>query len=371
MRMLVFAGSLIIAGYSSLFSQAATEPQGVFEFEFIGNSDTIFSIPVTRSPAFVGLVDSVSGSTITVKGTPAWETSPQEFVYDSETQTNTYYAVFGSGARNGMYYIIESNTADTITVDLAGDTLEGNVVTDDSIRIFPFWTFNTLFPQGEGIPTSDSLGSPDGLILIPTESDSINQGSSAQYFYYTGSSFGGEGWRRITADPPTPPTQIVNDDVILPDHYVTIRNRTDSPTTAVVSGPVIQTDFSTILMDSASGERDNAVGFNVPIPVSLAESNLIESGAFESSPSLGSPVDLLFVYDQTTPGFNKGSSAIYFHYSGSSFGGPGWRKITNPPTPPTTIVDGEDVFQPGQGVVIRKGGGTGSSAIWNLTPSYQ
>jgi len=78
---------MIFAATSLAFGQmtVTTQPVGFVTITCPSNSDTIVSLPLTRSPDFVGNVASVSGSTIVVSGTTGWTTN--QFITTSGTQT--------------------------------------------------------------------------------------------------------------------------------------------------------------------------------------------------------------------------------------------------------------------------------------------
>lgn len=347
-------------------SAANTDIVGFVSVTALGNSDTRFSAPLHRPTAYQGVVGSVSGDVITVQGTPAWATSPQSWVYASGTQSNTYYVEFGSGAKEGMYYSVIANGANTLTLELANDTIEGSVVSGDIIRIIPYWTFSTLFPGQVGITGTTASGGAGAAtkILFP---DLITAGKNLAtaftYFYYTGTGGIGPSWRRAGSG-----VAVMNDQVILPDVPVIIRqDGVGTSAIQVVTGAVANNSRAYVLNTlAASTDQDNAISVDVPVPMTLTESNLAQSGAFVGTTSAGGATggDRLFVYDNATVGINK-APIVYFYYIGA--GGPMWRRVGGGPA----AQDSVQVFQPGNGYVIRKAGAASPySVVWTLTPSY-
>src|SRR5437867_6242644 len=91
-----------------------TEPVGFFKVDLLTNSDTFTSIPFTQIPEFRGVVNSVAGNVITVNGSPGWTANQW-----ATTTPNGYYpymVLLQSGAKEGQYYTITNNAANTLTV---------------------------------------------------------------------------------------------------------------------------------------------------------------------------------------------------------------------------------------------------------------
>ncbi len=344
----------------------SSDPIGYFSFTAKANSDTLIALPLHRQPVYEGTVSSTTGNVITVTGSPNWTSN--QFVYAAGTQTNTYYVLFGSGTKEGMYYTVTANAASTLTVDLAGDNL-ATVVAGEVVKVIPYWTFGTLFPNQTGIATTTSItGAGAGtLILVPDmDSAGINRASQYAYYYYSGASFGGPGWRRQGGGG----TTIRNDDVLLPDSYIMFRNSTASDMKPAMSGSVQMTKFATPIGTVQSNTaQDNPVGLTVASPVTLDQSRLYESGAISGTTSItGAGAELLLVFDNNGTGFNPAASEAYYYYTGSSFGGPGWRKQGGGAT---NLFGSTQVFQPGRAYIIRKNAAaTPATTVWTFTPPY-
>jgi uncharacterized protein (TIGR02597 family) len=73
----------------------------------------------------------------------------------------------------------------------------------------------------------------------------------------------------------------------------------------------------------------------------------------------GTRTDELLTFDNTTTQKNKSSSAVYYYWSG------GWRRVGSG----NTDVGNTAVFQPGAGVIIRKGTNS-PAAVWTTTPNW-
>lgn len=339
----------------------------------LGESDTRLSAPLHRPPVYQGLVQSVAGNVITVQGLPGW--TANMFLYNSPAQTNTHYVSVGNGNKKGMYYTITANSADsgsvdttTLTVDTAGDVIEGasGLVQGDSISIVPYWTLSTLFPGQVGITTTTSAGGSGAAtkVYFPNlTAVGKNLAPPFYYFYYSGTGGSGPSWRRSGSG-----TAVMNDQIIPPDVPVTIRQDGVGTADITVTGVVPASDRAYVLSTlAANTDQDNAIAIDVPVAMTLAQSNLVQSGAFVGTTSAGgaSGGDRLFVYDNTTVGKNK-SPSIYFYYTGTT-NGPAWRRIGGG----TAVQDNVQVFQPGNGYVIRKAAAASAySVVWTLTPPY-
>lgn len=349
-------------------SEAFTDPVGFVAVTAKGNSDTRFAVPLSRGSVFTGVIASVSGSDVTVQGTPGWDLN--QFVYAAGIQPNRYYVEFQTDGSplEGKRYDVASNAAGaTLTLTLGTDTLGS--AAGEVISIIPHWTFATLFPNQAGISGTTSIsgaGSATKILIPDTASTGINLVNSATYYYFTGATNGGPGWRRSGGGF----ANIKNDDIIKPSDYLVIRQDGVGDTVLAGTGAVPMSKRMIVIgTKAASTAQDNFVELDIPVPVSLTDSGLFESGAFASTTSIsGASGDKLLVYDDSVALINKVPTKTYYYFSGATNGGPGWRRqgggFSN-------IVNSEIAFQPGSGVIIRKQGVvTPSTLVWSPLPSY-
>ncbi|MFZ2278596.1 MAG: TIGR02597 family protein [Prosthecobacter sp.] len=358
-------------------AQVTTAPVGFNTVTALGNSDTRYSIPLQRPSVYQGLVQSVSGNVITVQGLPGWTSG--QFLYVAGSQTNTYYVTPTSGNKMGMFYTITANAADngtanttTLTVDTAGDTLDdvSGIVTGDSLSIVPYWTLDTVFPGQVGITTTTSIsgaGSMTRIFIPDPTSAGVDLAATISYYYYSGTGFGGAGWRRSGGGL----TNKKNDDILSPDSYVIIRQDGVATNAAITVAGGVPTSARSYVIGTraANTDQDNAIAVDVPIPLTLTQSNLFESGAFAGTTSIsGASGDKLLVFDDTTAAIDKAAVKSYYYYTGTGFGGAGWRLQGGGLT---TIRNNDVVFQPGAGYNIRKQGtGAVSTLIWRMPLTY-
>lgn len=350
---IVLAHLLFLGGLAHA-QTVSTNPVGFIPVTAKGNSDTYLSMPLHRDAVYQGQLASVSGDTLTVSNA----------TFTNGQFNGTHYVLIASGAKEGMWYAVSGTGTANVTIDPAGDTLGTAVTTGTSVRIIPFWTLDTLFPDGAGLKPSPNL-LPQTSILIPDHARAgINLAPSQSFFYYSGTQFGGEGWRRFGNDPNTK----FDSYTLLPDSFFVVRHHAAGDTTINLPGTVQMTSLATVIGTLTSGKaQDNAIAFNVAVPTSLGASGLYESGAFTGSSTIDVPADQLLVFDNATAQFNKAPSAIYYYFTGSTNGGPGWRLKGNL----STVQNSTLVFQPAAGYIIRKASAvTPGTSVWTVRPAY-
>ncbi|HBR92714.1 MAG TPA: hypothetical protein DEA90_00940 [Opitutae bacterium] len=344
-----------------------TDPMGMLELEVPAQSDALISLPLHRTAVYSGQIATVEGNRIdlvTTGASPDW--SEDEWVYVADTQPVTYYALFMSGDLEGCYYTISGNDADSLELDLEAGSLEGYGLENQALQIVPYWTLGTFFSEQDAVTPSAAitgLGERSELHFYD-QSAGVDLAASTVFYYYDGTAFGGEGWR-MRGDSWT---EIHDDYPIAPDRAFGFRNITDSAVELLLPGQVQMTQ-STFVIEGREIDSDIRVATTSMVPVSLADSKLLESGAVEGTTSItGLDADLVMVMDNSAAGFDKAAVGIYYYYEGASFGGPGWRLKGGGFL---SLMDSVEVFQPGQGVLIRKVGDTsGSQALWQFLPEY-
>ena len=333
-----------------------TDPVGFTTAACPANSDTFVSVPFTRVPEFTGAISSVAGNVITVSGSPGWTTSPQQWVYNT-TSHKTYFALIGphssTNPNEGRQYLITASGSNTLTVDLAGDSISG-VQSTTQILIVPYHTFASVFPASDAnvsfIP-SPSAFNRQTQILIPNYSGSgINLSAAATYYFFN------NAWRKFGS----PTTEDHGDDTLLTDGYFILRNAATG-TNLTALGSVLVKKETIPLFTRTSSAQDNFVSVTRPLDVSLDNLGLISSGAFASSPSPFNRIDQLFVFNNAATGINKSASGTYYYFNSH------WRKFGQA----STIDFGTDTIAAGTGFVIRKGAtATGAAQFWTNTPTY-
>ena len=371
--LILIAAGLASAPVTRGQTSVSTNPVGYVQLNCSGTGDTTVSVPFTQPAAYVGLVASVSGSTITVSGTTGW--SANQFVY-SGSGTPTYYAQFGPNSSgtdplDGLNFTIAANGTNTITISLNGATIDGSqggaqVSVGSSVSIVPYWTLNTLFPPSASgtsfYPSTGTLARQRGTeILFPDYvSTGINLAppASSTFYFYNYWRLAGDSSGAYYGDTPISPTG-----------YVIVRNPASAGTTLTTLGNVAMGNVSTYLATSSSTAQDNAVSIMRPVSTSLSNLGLIvNSGTSPSSPFQASTgflarqrSDQLMV-SGTTPGLtSQSASAVYYFYNGN------WYLAGDT----TNTIQNSTMLPVGVGLTIRKvQTSNGSSIFWQNPQAY-
>ena len=381
-------------GSSTRAAEVSTDPMGVVSFEASGNSDSYVYLPVRRVPEFVGKVATLTANgthdlgepytdsnssgawnsgeaftdtnnVVTLSGTP--NLTSDQFVYAGSAQPKRYYLLVTSGVRAGMYYSVLSNTTGAVTIDTAGDSLSGALVADTAVQVVPYNTLGTIFPGGAGVHSSatHSVAVRQSEIILP-DNTSIGKDLAGliSYYYFSGTSGAGQGWRKAGAA-----SVLADDDILPPDSFFIIRHNVAASTTVKIVGGVQMGVLSTPLNTSSGVDQDNSVALPFATEMTLAQLKLIDNGVFagSSSHSVASRQDQVLVWDNTVPGKNKAADLSYYYYTGANAPGPGWRKAGFA----NTLADSDVVISRTKSIVIRKKAGSSPlTSLWSVRPPY-
>jgi uncharacterized protein (TIGR02597 family) len=234
--------------------------------------------------------------------------------------------------------------------------------------VVPFWTLNTLFPEGAGVGTTADALNPNSFVFASSTAYGENKASAKAYIYCTGD-----------VENDLPAGWYDNDDVFsgaLPEadtridlsRMYSIRTSSATNLQVVVSGQVPNT-ATVVPVAVNTAINDVLTGSVYPIDLGLADSGL--QSALQPSPDALNPVELLFTYDDTAAGTNKAAAKAYFYCSGD---------IEN--DLPAGWYDNDDVFsgvvpaidkqiKAGRGIVIRKGAyGSAGNVSWTTPLPY-
>lgn len=340
----LFVG-LALAAIPSGFGQTVTsDPAGFVTVSVQANSDAVLAVPLYRTAAFKGVIQSISGNTITVAGTsPGWSTD--QFVQSLPGQTNTYGLSLATGVKEGMFAKVTGNTANTVTVQFGtGDDFTGvkseavdGAGNGDHIDILPYWTPASLLPSTlpAGVLFFGFNNTPAGLNL-----------ASVQVYGHVG----GGVWENQDdfSDASHEPLQFGQ-------AYV-LRNTSASAQSIsfVGSVPMSKHRFRLATL-AANTAQDIRFGYLSPIPETLAAAGLAGAG----SPAVSG--DQILVFNNNQSGFNKSSSQI-LEYDGTDW--------TDADT--FEVVTNTFQFEPGKGYIFRKfsTGGSPAAAIWSDLQGY-
>lgn len=294
----------------------------------------------------------MSGNVVAVNGSPGW--TGGQFVYASGTQPNTYFVFIASGALEGRSFPVLGNGTNSLTVDPGSGNLSG-IAPGDALRLVPYWTLGTLFPAASAgasfTPTSDPSSPQTTVSLFVSSTAGINAAPGGTFFFYSGA------WRQTSQS-----LSLNRNDQVIPLHApLRIRNASTGGV-LITSGAVVTQKLAVSLVTQVSGPQDNFVALARPLPVTLNDSGLIASGAFQASASALSRSDLVMVTDNGAGGLNPAPSAYYIYYNA------GWRKLGQP----LTADFGADViFDVSKSVAIRLAPSSdGAARVWVNPATY-
>ena len=348
---------------------ASTTPLGYTTVECLWDSDTLCSTAgITEKPDFIGTVTGAPvADVLTVDAAPGWGAG--DFA-------NTHYVRFTTGTKVGRYYTVVGNGANTLTIDPGGDDLS-TVVAADGVKLIKYWTLGTLFPaatQTTIVPSANNFPFARRTeVLFPDlVSDGINLATEQIRFFLKAG-----GWSSTAAGFPA-----ADSTLILPDMYFVVRHPSsgqsgglgDANGTEFVPMGHVETAPSAVAMSSlttGNGSQDNSFALARPVAVSLAESGLADSDAFEKSANAFpfARRDELLVFDLDVDtispddmGTNRSSLITRYYFNTAA--GTWINTVTG------LDADTEMVFQPGSGVMLRKyNTALGDTKFWVFDPS--
>ena len=309
---------------------------------------------MNRPKAYSGKVSSISGNIVSISDN---DFTASEFVYDSTlvndepVQPEKYYLLFTTGILEGRTFDVTANGTDSVTVDQDGDTDIQTLIDDsmatDNFEIRPHWTLGTTFPNGAGIPKTTTFSQIKGIVQLREVTIGTNIPITKEYTYFDSSSDDSlDGWYL-----PNSPESGKKDDIILSSKtFYIFRNNDTADYTPNIVGDVPMVDFSNSL-DNHLVENDSYKAISFPVPLTLAQSKLVESGAFKPTTSFSlRDGDTVQAYTYPITIFNQPISTEYVYFDSSNDALDGWYL---PNSPESGKKDDVTVFQPGRGYIIR------------------
>lgn len=356
LKTLPLIGAAVLFSLSTL-TAVETDPVGYISKTVNANSDLKLGVPLQQASALVSVVDSVATGTVTVTATVP------------DVTTAAHYLWVTSGALVGKWYTVTGSTANTITVD--EDLATDGLAAADAFEVVPFWTLNTLFPSGGGVPQSADVFAASGQVQLSNLSGSgINIATGAAYIYSDGSQFGTfgitEGWRDIN----NPFSGDQGSVVITPASYITIRNSTGTSSEIVNFGNVPTVTIANNVLSSSTVSQDSQIPNPFPAAVQLGSSELITDGVIRASSDVFAPLDQLQIYPASPTGINPSTSATYIYSDGSQLGtfglAEGWYDINNP----FSGLKNTDEIPAGAALVVRRSTGADELISWSPATPY-
>jgi len=345
---------------ASLAAQSAVStPVGYNTVVCPSNSDTVCSVPFSET-SFTGTtgapVDNSDGTHELVLS------SDPSLVAGIETP---YYITFIGGTHDGEYYEITDKTQGaTITVDDRDMDLS-NVADGTQVKVSPFWTLATLFPDGNStiVASAGNFSSQRRTqILVTTPAIGAINLAPQETFFFSSST---NSWKSAASGFPN------SDSVILwPDSFFIIRHTSLSgPTDFNPTGTVNEDSFTIPLFTAAGSATDNFVSIPRPVSVKLSELGLGDSiegpvAAFVASSNNFSSQrgDQILLYNNADAAQNKAPIATYFFRSSDNT----WRSTAS------GFPNADNVeLNPSEGFIIRKKAtASGATAFWTNLKSW-
>ena len=313
----LLSGAALLA--SSVFA-VSTNPVGYITITLNAESDNAIGFPMQNAPVFSGSISDITSNVITFHGSPGWTVN--------EFTTNPNFLQISTGVGEGMNLAILSNTADALTVDLAGEDLSGILANagdaslSDQGDISAFWTPATLLPST--LPAGTSL-------LLYNNNAGINKSASTVLNY------NGSNWVQGFS----------NADNFIIHTYESIICRLPAGSSDVamtVAGSVPMVTHR-LVMDNGGVQTDFRIYYNGPVGVTIGTSGL----GFAAG-------DQFLVTDNAVDGVNKSATTV-LNYNGSN-----WvQGFSNADSFPLV---------PGSGYIYRRAAGGAESVTWTSVPSY-
>lgn len=273
-------------------------------------------------------------------------------------EAEKYFIHLTTGALAGQWFTIIDSTANTIEVYEDIETM--GALAEDEFSILPFWTLDTLFPDGGNIPKSPNVFLPKSqLLTYNVNADGINISPSNAYIYHSGEQ-GPPGWYDMNNL-----SGLKGATILHPGSYITIRNTEDYDINITLAGVVQTNAFANLVKSSSSSTQDNLIPYPYPSAITLSESDLIENEIIRASPNVFLPIDQLLIHNLSNTGYNHAPSTAIIYHDGSQ-GPVGWYDVNNLGGGP---IDNY-VIEPLSTLIIRRQTGDDELLVWKPTPPY-
>ena len=247
-------------------AEAVSDPIGFNKVTIKANSDSIVSSAFHQKAVFAGVLESDPTENgdegLLAPANPP--TGGGEWTNDQFV--GSHYLIFTSGERKGHFYEIAANSATTVTLTLAGVVLldidgdaNKDVAQGDGFAIIPHWTLSSLFPNGDGIPSSTQSAVNGEVFYTANDQIGLNKPIGKGFFYFDEG--GVTGWFDSSSFQPA------DDFVIPPLAYIVVRNNTDTDLTLCNSGRVSL--YPHVLRLRRSAPNDQYLTLQRPVPVNL------------------------------------------------------------------------------------------------------
>jgi uncharacterized protein (TIGR02597 family) len=335
-------------GMNAAVGQVSSEPVGFLKVAVPAESDALLSAPFGRDVEYVGLIESVSGSTLTFANAP----------FTGKSFANTHFArVRGDGAKGGQWSTIVSHTNNSLTLEDA--TLVSGLVAGDRVAVQAHQTLDSLFPSSLAgvafLVTTDTNNQKTQVLELNNAAVGVDKQPSKTFYYFNGA------WRLNGGSS----TVNVGGTVLPPEIPFILRNRNNPNTLTFWSvGNVEVREVGRRWMTS-NAKNDLYVATGRPHTMTLNELMLGGDAAFVSTSQAWNRRDQVLLFDNSALGTAKSSVEAFYYIDVG--GNQGWRRLGD-----DTGADWGDVplLELGGGFILRKAAGTPGSADWTGLAPY-
>lgn len=324
---------------------AVGEAMGGMDISLPADSESYVSMPFWDAPVYAGKINQVSDGTVELGGTPEW--ASQQFAPEEAGPNGGYFAWIIKGNQAGRIFKIVGNSS-----NLLG--LEGNLTgleAGDLVRIYPAWTLEKAFPEGEAGFAGDT-GTPGTRVKFPDPAlISENRPFTVELGKYS------EGWRDMSNGSGVPLQRTLP---LL--SYVSLKNPSGQAAKWMPLGDISPVAARHTLPADENISNKLALAFAHPQAQSLMESGLLDTGVMRPSLSATEHLDKLLVFDFSVAMAERIPSAVYFLYGGA---------LRKEGSPLTESFDHEPVFRPGQALLLQRAVDEGHGQdVWKSWPGF-
>ena len=294
---------------------AESSPVGACQIQLNPKVDTYVSVNFTRTPEYQGAVASLNADSgiVQLGNNPAWASNC--FAYDEVSQPKRYYAKFMDGALEGEWFDIRANTEDTLTLLISAEDL-AKVEVGDNLQIIPYWTLDTLFPEGGVLDKVTSGIAYDGGTIVFKYTNfndgvvehpkGVNIPASKSFYYFAKSNCWKSG------------VENAGSEIIEPNAVLKFRQQKNYSINVPFVGavPMSATVFN-VKTETDHQDYRLAVPTTTKVKLSDLTPMLISTGIIEPSTSRDMR-DILFLYDNSKQTLNPSATDWFFFLESTS-----------------------------------------------------
>ncbi|MFA7236001.1 MAG: TIGR02597 family protein [Phycisphaeraceae bacterium] len=329
--------AVALLGLTAHTATVKADTTGYMAVQVPVDTDVVMSVPFAVESAGQYLVDTKTGTGVTVSGSPL----------DAGKFNGKYYVRFITGAAKGRWTTITSNTTGELV--FTDTTFLADVSAADTFGIYKHQTLSSLFPDenvgASFVASASALSQKTKILVLPGAATyGINKSAAETYYFLGGTS---NKWRRVS------PAGDADDVIMPPQTAFIVRNEGSVDSLQVVLTGLVEENPQARLLQIGTSQNDVPVATGKPYAVKLKDLGLGGSPAFVTSPSALAQRDLLIVYSNTDSGLNKSAKFTYYYTTTQ-----GWRRVS-----PSGDGNNDTVPATG-GFTIRKYQGVLSTVLW-------